>query len=159
MYNEGHTVALHTASHKYEYVYSSEENYFADLNRVSDRVERLTGIKSKIIRFPGGSSNTISRRYNSGIMTRLTQAVKQKGYHYFDWNVDSRDAEGFGTNGVYNNVVNGISLNRENVVLMHDIKSATRDAIRSIIQYGKNNGYTFRKLTYDTSMVTHWLNN
>lgn len=159
MYNEGHTVALHTATHDYSTVYSSENAYFADLDKVSNRVERLTGVKSKIIRFPGGSSNTISRRYNAGIMTRLTQRVKERGYHYFDWNVDSNDAAGAGTNGVYSNVVNNISLNRENVVLMHDIKIATRDAIRSIIRYGKNNGFTFRKITYDTAMVTHAVNN
>ena len=159
MHNEGHTVALHTASHDYSNVYRSESNYFRDLQRVSDRVERLTGVKSMIIRFPGGSSNTISRRYNSGIMTRLTQEVRERGYHYFDWNVDSNDAAGAGTNGVYNNVINNISLNRENVVLMHDVKTTTRDALRNIIRYAKSNGFTFRKITNDTAMVTHGVNN
>lgn len=159
MHNEGHTVALHTASHNYNYVYSSVDNYFADLQRVSDRVERLTGQKSMLIRFPGGSSNTVSRRLNSGIMTRLTKEVLNRGYHYFDWNVDSNDAAGANTSGVYNNVINNISLNRENVVLMHDVKSTTRDAIRNIIRYGKQNGYTFRKITNDTAMVTHGVNN
>lgn len=159
MYDEGHTVALHTATHDYSYIYSSDTNYFVDLNRVSDRVERITGTKSMIIRFPGGSSNTISRRYNSGIMTRLTAEVKRQGYHYFDWNVDSNDAAGANINGVYNNVVNNISLNRENVVLMHDVKTATRDAIRNIIKYGKNNGFTFKKINNDTVMVTHGVNN
>ena len=159
MFDEGHTVALHTASHDYATVYSSEANYFADLERVSKRVESITGQKSMIIRFPGGSSNTVSRRYSSGIMSRLTKEVLNRGYHYFDWNVDSNDAAGANTNGVYNNVVNNISLNRENVVLMHDVKTATRDAIRSIIRYGKSNGYTFRKITNDTVMVTHRVNN
>ena len=159
MYDEGHTVALHTATHNYSYVYSSDASYFEDLNRVSDRVERITGVKSMIIRFPGGSSNTVSRKFSPGIMSRLTEEVKARGYHYFDWNVDSNDAAGAGTNGVYSNVVNNISLNRENVVLMHDVKIATRDAIRSIIRYGKDNGYTFKKITYDTVMVTHGVNN
>ena len=158
MHNEGHTVALHTASHNYNYVYASETNYFNDLDRVSSRVERLTGIKSIIIRFPGGSSNTVSR-FNPGIMTRLTSEVKKRGYHYFDWNVDSNDAAGASANGVYSNVINNISLNRENVVLMHDIKSTTASAIRNIITYGKSNGFTFRKITNDTAMVTHGVNN
>ena len=159
MYNEGHTVALHTATHNYNYVYRSTNNYFDDLNRVSNRVERLTGSKSMIIRFPGGSSNTISKRLCPGIMTTLTSEVKKRGYHYFDWNVDSNDAAGANTNGVYYNVVNNISLNRENVILMHDIKTSTRDALRKIIKYGKNNGYTFKKITYNTVMVTHGVNN
>ncbi|MBR5370349.1 MAG: DUF5011 domain-containing protein, partial [Bacilli bacterium] len=72
-YDEGHTVALHTASHDYAIVYASDESYFNDLNIVSERVKRITGEESKIIRFPGGASNTISRRYSNGIMSRLTQ--------------------------------------------------------------------------------------
>ena len=159
MHDEGHTVALHTATHSYSYVYASETNYFKDLAQVSNRVERITGEKSMIIRFPGGSSNTISRHYSPGIMSRLTQEVKNRGYHYFDWNVDSNDAAGAGTNGVYQNVINNISLNRENVILMHDVKTTTRDAIRNIIKYGKQNGYTFKRITYDTAMVTHGVNN
>ena len=159
MANEGHTVALHTATHSYSYVYASVSNYFADLNRVSNRVENLTGIKSMIIRFPGGSSNTVSRNYSSGIMTTLTSEVVNRGYHYFDWNVDSGDAAGASTNGVYSNVVNNISLDRENVVLMHDVKYTTANALRDIIRYGKNNGFTFSKITYDTAMVTHGVNN
>ncbi len=157
-FNEGHTVALHTDSHSYSYVYSSVDNYFNDLNKVSNRVERLTGQKSMIIRFPGGSSNTVSR-FSPGIMTTLTSEVKKRGYHYFDWNVDSGDAAGASTNGVYANVVNNISLSRENVVLMHDIKWTTTEALRNIIRFGKENGFTFSKITYDTVMVTHGVNN
>ena len=160
MFDEGHTVALHTASHNYSYVYSSVSNYFNDLDRVSSRVQRITGQKSMIVRFPGGSSNTISKRYSIGIMSRLVAELKGRGYHYFDWNVDSNDAGGAGSSTVvYRNVVNHLSLGRENVVLMHDVKTTTRDAIRDIIRYGKNNGYTFRKITYDTAMVTHSVNN
>ena len=159
MYDEGHTVALHTASHDYSYVYRSDANYFADLMRVSERVERITGEKSMIVRFPGGSSNTVSKKYSLGIMSRLTAEVRRRGYHYFDWNVDSNDAGGSGSSGIYNNVINNISLNRENVVLLHDVKTATRDTIRSIIRYGKQNGYIFKKITFDTTMVTHGVNN
>ena len=159
MHNEGHTVALHTATHNYNYVYSSVNNYFDDLNKVSNRVKNLTGIDSKIIRFPGGSSNTISRRLSPGIMSTLTSEVKRRGYKYFDWNVDSNDAAGANANQVYSNVVNNISMSRENVVLMHDVKTATRDAIRNIIKYGKNHGFTFKRITNDTIMVTHGVNN
>ena len=63
-----------------------------DLNKVSDRIKRITGQTSKIVRFPGGSSNTISRNYNKGIMTELSNLVLNQGYRYFDWNVDSGDA-------------------------------------------------------------------
>lgn len=160
MYDEGHTVALHTATHNYSYVYSSVDNYFEDLNRVSNRVKNITGVESKIIRFPGGSSNTISRNYSQGIMTTLTGMVLEKGYRYFDWNVDSNDAGGArSSTEVYNNVTRNLSKYRSNVVLMHDIKVTTRDAIRNIIKYGKANGYNFEKIDMNTYMIRHGVNN
>lgn len=162
-YNNGHTIALHTSSHKYSYVYSSEENYFNDLNTVSDSVYNSIGIRCKFIRFPGGSSNTISRNYNKGIMSRLVNAVINNGYVYFDWNVDSNDAGGDGNNSnkIYNNVINGLSHNKTNIVLMHDSAShrGTVNALRDIIRYGKDNGYSFKAITNDTPVVRHGVNN
>ena len=161
-YDEGHVVALHTASHNYARIYSSVDAYFNDLNIVSDRVKRITGQESKIIRFPGGSSNTVSRNYKRGIMTTLTNEVLRRGYRYHDWNVDSNDAgrcAGGSSSCVYSYVVNSLSKGRCNMVLMHDIKSYTANALRDIIQYGKNNGYTFEVITMDTPMVTQRVNN
>ena len=159
-YDEGHTVALHTASHDYSIIYSSDEAYFNDLYSVQNRVKRITGQESKIIRFPGGASNTVSRRYSNGIMSRLTQEVVNRGFKYYDWNISSGDA-GSTTeaSGVYSNVVNSLRHDRVNMVLMHDIKPYTRDAIRDIIRYGKNNGYRFEKITMDTEMITQRVNN
>ena len=159
-YDEGHTVALHTATHNYKQMYASVDAYFADLNAVSERVKRITGQESKIIRFPGGASNTISRRYSQGIMTRLTSKVLAQGYKYYDWNVSSGDA-GSTTdpNQVYLNVVNGLRRDRVNMVLMHDIKPYTRDALARIIDYCKNNGYPMERITMSTEMITQRVNN
>lgn len=162
-YNSGHTIALHTYSHNYSYVYASESNYFADLNNVSNSVYNTIGIRPNIIRFPGGSSNTISRNYNKGIMSRLVNDVTNRGYIYFDWNIDSNDAggDGYNSNKIYNNVINGLSHNKTNVVLMHDSSSHSRsaDALRDIIKYGKNNGYSFKAISSNTPVVRHGVNN
>lgn len=159
-FDEGHTVGLHTASHNYATVYHSVDSYYNDLSQVKNRVKKITGYESQIIRFPGGSSNTVSRRYSKGIMTTLTKDVVNNGYHYFDWNISSGDAgETTSSSGVYNNVVKALSKNKANVVLMHDIKPYTKDALRNIIRYGKNNGYTFAKITMSTPMVTQRVNN
>ena len=72
-YNEGHTIGLHTSSHNYSKIYANETAYFNDLANIENKVIKITGTSSKIIRFPGGSSNTVSRNYNKGIMTRLTK--------------------------------------------------------------------------------------
>ncbi len=155
-HNEGHTVALHGASHNYHAIYTSSEAFWSDLTIISNKVESLTGVKPMIIRFPGGSSNTVSR-FNPGIMTRLTGEATNKGYHYFDWNVGSGDAgEAKTADEVYHNVVKSLG-NKNNVVLMHDYSGnyKTLNAIRNIIRYGKNNGYTFAKITMDTPVVHH----
>jgi len=160
-YDEGHTVALHTCSHDYAGIYSSDDAFFNDLYAVQNRVKNITGYESKISRFPGGSSNTVSRRYSWGIMSRLTVEVQNRGFRYYDWNLSSGDAAGgYPTSDqIYNNVVNSLRKNRANMVLMHDIKPYTRDALRRIIRYGKENGYRFEKITMDTEMVTQRVNN
>lgn len=159
-YEEGHTVGLHTASHDYATIYSSKESYYNDLYSVRDRVKRITGQDAKIIRFPGGSSNTISRRYSEGIMSLLTKDVITKGFFYYDWNLASGDAGELHTSdAIYENVTRNLSKDRVNIVLMHDIKPYTRDALKSIIHYGKENGYIFDKITEKTEMMTQRVNN
>ncbi len=155
-YDEGHTIGLHTYTHDYAKVYSSIDNYFADLQKVSDLVYKITNTKSHFIRFPGGSSNTVSKKYTAKIMTYLTKEVVNRGYKYYDWNVSSGDANsGCTTSSIYANVVNNLSKSRSNMVLMHDTKKATKDTLEKIIKYALNNGYQFLPITDSTPMVTH----
>lgn len=161
-YDEGHTVALHTWSHDYSYVYSSVENYFNDLALIQNRVKNITGYTPTLIRFPGGSSNTVSRRYDGGthIMSTLVQEVTKRGFTYFDWNISSGDA-GSTTipYEVYLNVINNLKPNDASVVLQHDSKNFSIDAVEAIIQYGLSNGYTFDRLTTDSPTAHHPVNN
>ncbi len=159
-FDEGHTVALHTASHNYSTVYASVDDYFRDLEAVKQRADRITGEDTKIIRFPGGSSNTISRRYSKGLMSTLTDEVVKRGFHYFDWNIYSGDAgELHDASAVANNVTRQLRKDRVNMILMHDIKSHTRDALDKIIKFGKDNGYIFDKITMSTEMMKQKVNN
>lgn len=161
-YDEGHTVALHSSTHKYDVIYSSVDNYFNDLNVISNKVKNITGEYSKIIRFPGGGSNVISRNYSRGIMSTLTNEVLARGYHYFDWNVDCGDAgNSKNATDVYNNVVNYLNHNQTNVVLMHDFANnyKTLEALNAIIDYGIANGYTFAAIDMNTPLVRHKVNN
>ncbi|MBR5027367.1 polysaccharide deacetylase family protein [Candidatus Saccharibacteria bacterium] len=161
-HNEGHTVALHTFSHDYAYVYQSEENFFEDLYRIQNRVKNITGVAPTLIRFPGGSSNTISANYDGGqrIMSKLVKSVQEKGFTYFDWNVSSGDAGGATTSdAVFNNVVNALKNGGSSVVLQHDIKGFSVDAVERIIQYALNRGYTFAPLTASSFTAHHGVNN
>ncbi|HAQ28769.1 MAG TPA: hypothetical protein DCQ76_03290, partial [Ruminococcaceae bacterium] len=74
----GNKIALHSYTHDYSKIYVSEEAFFDDLQKISDLVYDETGVRTNIIRFPGGGSNTISRKYSVGIMSNLTKDVKEK---------------------------------------------------------------------------------
>lgn len=159
-YNDGHTVGLHSYTHNYGVIYSSIDSYMEDLLKIQDKVKQYTGEESKIIRFPGGSSNTISRRYHMGIMSDLTKKVEEIGFRYFDWTIASGDAGNTkDSNKIVQNVISGLKENDVNVVLMHDIKSYTVDAVEKIIEYGLANGYTFAPLTIQSPIVHQKVNN
>lgn len=158
---EGHTVAIHGYSHNYNEIYQSVDAYMQNITMLQDKIRNSTGYNATITRFPGGSSNTVSR-FNSGIMTTLTEEVVNRGYKYFDWNISSGDAGGARTSeDVYNNVTSHLSKSRMNVVLMHDFSGNTKtlNALEAIIDYGIENGYTFARITENTPMVTHSVNN
>lgn len=159
-YRRGHTIALHTYSHSYEDIYRSEEAYYADLQKIHDLVVAQTGVEPKIVRFPGGTSNAISKKYCVGIMTKLSQGLAYRGYLYCDWNVSSGDAGGATTaSQVATNVINGIKNCNVSVVLQHDIKKFSVEAVEQIVAWGLANGYTFLPMTENTPMVHHGVNN
>ena len=159
---EGHTVALHTFSHNYAYVYSSPTAYFADLAQIQERVKNLTGETVMLIRFPGGSSNAVSKSYDGSthIMSYLAHEVEARGFTYFDWNVSSGDAGGAKTaDDVFNNVTSRLTGPGPYVVLQHDIKDFSVDAVERILQYGLDHGYVFKALDTSSYPAHHGINN
>ena len=158
--NRGHTIALHSYTHNYSKIYKSEKGYFSDLKKIHDYIEDVTGVDSRIIRFPGGSSNTVSNKYNKGIMKKLKASVEEKGYIYHDWNVDSTDAAGRNRKAslLLKNVKKGTGKKKVINVLMHDTgksKKTTVEALPSIIKYLKGQGYSFEALTEDSVVIQH----
>ena len=156
----GHTIALHTYSHSYRKIYKSEDAYFSDLQKIHDFVQETTGVDSRIMRFPGGSSNTISRKYNKGIMKKLKKSVVEKGYIYHDWNVDSTDAAGVNrpVETLLKNVKKDLTSHRKSDILMHDTgssKQTTVDALPAIIEYIRSEGYEMEALTEDSPVIRH----
>lgn len=160
-YLSGHTVAIHSDTHNYEYIYTSIDNYVSDLNQIRYKIHSITNTYPRIIRLPGGSSNTVSKKYKEGVVTEITSYLNAHDYYYFDWNVDSLDASGKVSRDVIYNSVTSHLKDGNNIVLMHDAasKQTTVDALSDIIDYGKQNGYTFAKITKDTEMYHHRVRN
>ncbi|MEG0026330.1 MAG: polysaccharide deacetylase family protein [Bacilli bacterium] len=154
--DEGHTIGLHSSTHDYKYIYSSLDNYFIDLMDVQNYAKAITGKISNIIRFPGGSSNTVSM-FNKGIMSSLIKEVNKRGFVYYDWNIDSGDTRRIGSQAIINNVITNLGNYHSYVVLMHDyaLNQQTVESLKGIIDYGKKNGYVFERITNGTFNVCH----
>ena len=100
------------------------------------------------LRFPGGSTNTVSHRYGGrGIMKTLKAQAEQKGYHWIDWNVCAEDATASHPDAAQ--ILRNIRRDAEGhdlcVVLLHDTKATgqTVKALPDIIQWFREEGYTF----------------
>ena len=156
-YARGHSIGIHTYSHDYSVVYASEDAYYEDLYAMQDIVYEQTGTRPNLIRFPGGSSNSVSHNYCKGIMTTLVSSTAEKGFWYTDWNVDSGDGETVTNEDMlYEKTVEGLTLhaNESSVVLMHDVKQTTVNGVEAVIIWALDNGYTFLPLT-DPSQAYH----
>ena len=160
--NEGHTIGLHAYDHNYAIAYKDDNSYLDGIDKLRAKVKADTGFDSHYIRFPGGSSNTISKRYSKGIMSRITKTAKQRGYKYYDWNVDDDDAGRARTaDDCYNNVVKELRPNRSNIVLMHDFGTNKKilEALPRIIEYCQKNGYTMLPIDDNTPEIHHGISN
>lgn len=155
----GHTLALHSYSHDYDLIYSSDSAFFGDLEKLAGFLQDTTGVKPSIMRFPGGASNTVSKSRSAGIMTRLTAEVEKRGYRYFDWNVDSGDAmkNKVPKNEIVDRVKRECSTHSQAVILMHDaaVKTTTVDALPEVIEYLQSKGYELLPITEGTRDMHH----
>ncbi len=160
--DEGHTLAIHGYSHTYSKIYRSDEAYQKNITKLQKLFYKKFGVWCTQTRFPGGSSNTVSRHYSRGIMSRLSKKVHEWGFKYQDWNVSSGDAGGANNAAqVLKFCKSGIQKGRANVILMHDFwgNDKTINALQSVIDYGKANGFEFRAMTAATNEVHHGINN
>lgn len=138
---EGHVIANHTYSHNYGYIYSSPETFLMDLEKGKEVVTSIVGDHNEtLIRFPGGSFGRQAYK----------KAVENQGYHYVDWNCLNGDAEvaHSSVDRLIARFKETVQWQKELIILMHDApgKETTVQALPEVIQYLKDNGYTFKTL-------------
>ena len=153
---EGHTLAMHSYSHRYDEIYESKEAFARDLNSLQEYLYETTGVWPRIYRFPGGSSNTVSKVD----MQELIEYLTDIGITYFDWNVASGDAVSrtLPAETIVNNCLSGIEKQKESVILMHDAsnKGTTIEALPKIIEAIQEQGDAeLLPITDETVPVQH----
>lgn len=161
-YARGHTIGMHTYSHDYASVYASTDAYWADLNAIAEVVRGQIGYVPCFIRFPGGSSNTISRDYTPGIMTALAEQVQAAGYQYYDWDASCGDGADHTADELVEATYWDTQYGYQSIVfLMHDgaAKETTAEALPRIIEYFQAQGYSFAPIDRATQVPHHGIGN
>lgn len=152
----GHTLGMHSYSHKYAEIYKSLEDFARDYEKIRDYVYEVTGVESTVYRFPGGSSNSVSHIDMNTFADYLdTQSVR-----FFDWNISSGDggAKLLSVETLVENCTADIERFETSVILMHDsaAKSTTVEALPTIIENILALEDTMiLPITEDTELVQH----
>lgn len=153
---EGHTLAMHSYSHKYAEVYASEESFIQDLDKLQEYLYQVTGVWPRFYRFPGGSSNAVSKVD----IQKLIRYLEENNITYFDWNIASGDAVSdiLPAETITRNCVRGIEGLQESMILMHDAseKNTTVEALPQIIEQIRDSGdAVFLPITDETIPIQH----
>ena len=155
---EGHTIGLHSASHVYSKIYADLDSFESDVQGVHSWVEHLTGIDTRLYRFPGGSSNSVS----SVSIAECVDYLHANGYEYYDWNAESQDAEKLylTPEQLNDNIMYSVRNNEgDSIVLMHDLDDHynTVQALPALIETLQSEGYELCTLGGDSPKCQHFV--
>ncbi|WP_430111119.1 polysaccharide deacetylase family protein [Paenibacillus sp. B1-33] len=139
---EGHALGNHSYNHEYSELYGDFRNFWSQIKRTGQIIEKIVGFEPELVRAPGGTFLNFDKQY--------FDLMNQAGYLVYDWHVDSGDSKRRGVPA--KEIVQGVKdggLLPSTVVLMHDGigNGETVKALPEIIRYYKTKGYTFDVLS------------
>lgn len=146
IYGEGHTIGLHTYTHKFKKIYRSEESFIEEMDLTRNEVKRVLNIEATAIRFPAGSKPHL----NDSLLDKL----HAQGYKIYDWNASLSDGLNYNTppDKLYREATKVVGKSTNVVLLLHcdqpNVNTCT--ALPRIIDYYKEQGYEFKPIKEDT---------
>ena len=156
--DEGHVLCMHSYSHKYNEIYSSVDAFTEDLDRIYSMLVDVTGVKPAYYRFPGGSSNSVSRIP----MKEFIKVLDERGIKYFDWNVVAGDATNpmLPADKIIENSLCDLNEYEEAMILFHDLsnKTSTVEALPKIIEVIQESGIPIAPIDDTTMTIQHYTN-
>lgn len=153
---EGHTLGMHSYSHRYDEIYASKESFVEDLTALQEYLYEVTGVWPRYYRFPGGSSNTVSKVE----IQELIAWLNENNIRYFDWNTESGDAASgrLPKETIAANCLAKLDSQQTSMILLHDAgdKKTTAEALPEIISAVRKRGDAcFLAITDDTEPIQH----
>lgn len=155
IYEEGHTIGIHSHSHVYKEIYDSKESFLEDMNSASDIIYEKINVRPSILRFPGGSIN----EYNKNIYQDTIDELAKRNFQYYDWNVSFDDAKkNTSVDEIVQSAMYGIEQNKDKNIIMlaHDQakNNVALEALEKVIDVLESYGYSFDKIDNSVEPIT-----
>lgn len=153
--NRGHTLGLHSYTHDYDKIYASLDDFAEDIEELQKLLYDVTGVSCVYYRFPGGSSNTVSKVD----MDTLIDYVNNKGLVYYDWNALNNDAVcgSFTPQQLVDNIMKDAVSQNDVVILMHDLtaRHTTVESLQQLIDELREQGFTLLPIDENAPLIRH----
>ena len=144
--DEGNGIGLHSFSHKLKKIYSSSKVFIQEMIITSDEIYKVTGLRTNIIRFPGGSKPFMTEKFLEKLHTCK--------YKIYDWNIPVSDGINAKSSPdkFYKEATNQRFFISPLIILMHcsGENENTVKALPKIIQHYKTLRYQFKIIAADT---------
>lgn len=133
IYESGNEIASHSDTHPHVNNLSYEEN-IEEIEKSNQKIEKITGQRTKIYRAPYGE-------YNDTVI----KAANDKGYYTIQWDLDTLDYTGI-TGGEMWNRLEG-KIKEGDIILSHNGTKHTADSLDMLIKNIKAKGLEVVKVS------------
>ncbi|WP_017414265.1 polysaccharide deacetylase family protein [Clostridium tunisiense] len=146
LHKEGHSIGLHTYTHEYKKIYSSQQRFISEMLTTQKIVDDLTGVKPNIIRFPFGSNKKLSQIFLNNLHNH--------NFKVYDWNLFMSDGINCKTPPykLYKEATKPVESEGPVILLMHCdyTHKNTCKALPEVIKFYKDKGYEFKVIDETT---------
>lgn len=128
IFRRGHEIGNHSATHAHMNQLS-EDGIRSELRIMSDKVEKLTGVRPTLFRPPYGEYNN-----------RVIQVARAEGYEAVQWSIDSLDWKDRGTRDIIKQCTHRVD--NGDIVLFHNDSTDIVHALPTVIEHYQSLGFT-----------------
>ena len=128
IFARGHEIGNHSNTHP-QMSKLGEEGIREELRMMSDKVEKLTGVRPTLFRPPYGDYND-----------RVIQVARAEGYEAVQWSIDSLDWKDRGTQDIIKRCT--YKVENGDIVLFHNDSNDIVNALPTVIQHYQGLGFT-----------------
>ncbi len=133
IYEAGHEIGSHSNTHPHVNNISEEKN-LEEIQLSINKIEKITGEKTKLYRTPYGEYNN-----------KVIKVAQEKGYYPIQWNLDTLDYKDLTGEEMWNRIKDKLS--NGSIILSHNGTKNTASSLDMLIKNIKEKGYEIVKVS------------